>query len=243
MSSVQTGGPTTHPVWEAIGAPLVALPENQRRSILLLGLGGGAVARVARALAPHARIVAVDLDREVVAAAHRHFGLAELRVDVVVEDARAFLERDRRLYDAILEDLFLGVRRTLRKPQWLPEPGLRLALARLDPGGFLACNTIHERAALTRALLSHRPALVQIAVEGYYNHILVAGPARWSAGSLRRVLATEPRLGRTLPRLSLRTLRRAPEGNGATDSLGRGETGGESEGRGGVRGSTPPSSD
>jgi spermidine synthase len=209
MSSIRPGGATTHPVWEALGAPLVALPEASRRSILLLGLGGGAVARVARALSPHARIVAVDHDREVVAAARQHFGLADLDVEVVVEEARAFLEREHRLYDAILEDIFVGPGRRLRKPDWLPEPGLTLALDRLNPRGFLASNTIHERATIARALLCHRPALVEIAVEDYYNHILVAGPASWSAGSLRRVLATEPRLRETLPRLSLRTLKQA----------------------------------
>jgi hypothetical protein len=44
-----------------------------------------------------------------------------------------------------------------------------------------------------------------MAVEDYHNHILVVGPAGWSAGSLRRVLATEPRLRKILPSLSLRT--------------------------------------
>jgi spermidine synthase len=209
MSSIRPGGPTTHPVWEALGAPLALLPEGRRRSILLLGLGGGAVARVARTLAPHAQIVAVDRDREVVAAAHRHFGLDDLNVEVVVGDARAFLEHERRRYDAILEDIFVGPGRSVRKPEWLPEPGLTLALARLSPGGFLASNTIHERAAVARALLRHRRTLVQIAVEDYVNHILVAGPANWSAASLRCVLASEPRLRRTLARWSLRTLKKA----------------------------------
>jgi len=204
MSSIRPGGPTTHPVWEALGAPLVALVDAPR-SILLLGLGGGAVARVARALAPGARIVAVDCDLEVVAAARRHFGLDDLDVEVVVEDARGYLERAGPGYDAILEDIFVGPGRTVHKPDWLPEPGLTLALARLNPDGFLACNTIHERLAVARALLGHRQRLVEIAVEDYHNHILVAGPAGWAAASLRRALAAEPRLRRTLPGLRLRT--------------------------------------
>jgi spermidine synthase len=207
LSSIRPGGSTTHPVWEALAAPLLALPKERRRAILLLGLGGGAVARAARALAPRARIVAVDRDRDVVLAARRHFGVAELGIEIVVEDARAFLERERRRYDAILEDLFLGSSRSVRKPDWLPEPGVSLALARLRKGGLIASNTIHEGASMARALLAHAPAIVSIAVSGFFNHVLVAGAPARSARRLRRGLAADPRLRLTLPRLALRTLR------------------------------------
>ena len=46
-------------VWDAIAAPLLWLPPRRRRKILILGLGGGSVARLARAIAPEAEIVGV----------------------------------------------------------------------------------------------------------------------------------------------------------------------------------------
>ncbi len=48
-------GEATGSVWDALVAPLLALPPARRRSVLLLGLGGGSVARLVRAIAPSAQ--------------------------------------------------------------------------------------------------------------------------------------------------------------------------------------------
>ena len=50
-SYYEPGIPITGSVWDALAAPLVLLPPSRRRSVLVLGLGGGSVARVVRALA------------------------------------------------------------------------------------------------------------------------------------------------------------------------------------------------
>jgi spermidine synthase len=207
-SSLQPGRATTHPVWEALAGSILALEAGRRHSILLLGVGGGAAAHVARALAPSARIVGVEHDPAVAETALSHFGLEALGVELVVDDARRFLQNDRGRYDAILEDVFVGSSRSVRKPDWLPEPGVTLALSRLSAAGLLACNTIHEGPAMRRALLRHTPRLVSIAVSGFHNRILVTGAPTLSAASVRRALAANPRLRRTLPKLALRTLRR-----------------------------------
>lgn len=207
-SSIQPGRATTHPVWETLAGSILALEARWRRSILLLGVGGGAAAHVARALAPDARIVGVEHDPDVADAARRHFGLDALGVELVVDDALRFLQSDRGRYDAILEDLFVGSSRSLRKPEWLPEPGVTLALSRLTASGLLACNTIHEGPAMQHALLRHTPRLVSIAVAGFHNRILVAGAPSVTASSIRSVFAADPRLRRTLPKLAFRTLRR-----------------------------------
>ena len=81
---------TTGSVWDALAAPLLLLPPARRRRVLLLGLGGGSAARLVRALAPRARIVGVELDREVLRAARRHFDLDALGVEVVNADAREY---------------------------------------------------------------------------------------------------------------------------------------------------------
>ncbi len=216
------GSALAGPVWDALAAPLAWLPPARRRSVLVLGLGGGSAARVVRALAPRARIVGVEKSAEVVRAARRHLGLGHLGVEVVVADARAFLERARERFDLVLEDVFVGRGRAVRKPEWLPLPGLALAARRVARGGLLASNALGDAPASARALAALFPARVQIAIEGWDNAILAAGPPGLDAPGLRAALAADPLLAPTLRRLALRTLRsplpaRAAAPGGAPD--------------------------
>jgi spermidine synthase len=209
LASVQRrGAALTDPVWYALALPLLALPPARRRRLLVLGLGAGSGVGVLRALAPAARIVGVELGRDVIDAARRHFGLDALRIEVVVDDARAFLERERRRFDLVIEDLFVGPTRSIRKPDGWPEPHLRLAARRVAPGGVLAVNTIHEGPAVARALRELAPASarVSIGVDGYYNRVLALGPPALRAPELRSRLAAEPAFAPVRRRLSLRTL-------------------------------------
>jgi len=208
------GSPLAGPVWDALVAPLAWLPAARRRSILILGLGGGSAARAARALAPHARIVGVEKDAGVVRAARRHLGLGSLGVEVVVADALAYLKRARGAFDAVLEDVFVGKGRRVRKPDWLPRPGLALAARRVAPGGLLASNTLEEYPDAAAQLAELFPARVAIAIDGWHNRILVGGPRALSAARVRAALAADPLLAPTLARLSLRTLP-APRAAGA----------------------------
>lgn len=198
------GSSHARPVWAALAAPLLLLPEARRRRLLILGLGGGAAAHWLRELAPGAEIVGVELDPDVAAAARRDFGMDRLGVDVVLGDALAFLRRERRRFDLVIEDVFVGPSRSIRKPPWLPEPGLELALRRLGAGGLLACNTIHEAPQLSRALRRRGP-VVEIAVARYWNRVYVAG-ALADARRLRRRLDDHPSFAATRSALRLRTL-------------------------------------
>ena len=193
-------------MWDALAAPLGWLPPARRRSVLVLGLGGGSAARVVRALAPRARIVGVERSAEVVRAARRHLGLDRLGVEVVVADARAFLERARGRFDLVLEDVFVGSGRAVRKPDWLPLPGLALAARRVARGGVLATNALDDAPDSARALASLFPARVRIGIEEWDNRILVGGPRGLHAAGLRAALAADPLLAPTLRRLVLRTL-------------------------------------
>jgi spermidine synthase len=200
------GSPRTGSVWDALAAPLAWLPPARRRRILVLGLGGGSAARLARALAPRARIVGVEIDPEVLAAARAAFDLDALGVEVVQADARAFLAAARARFDAVLEDVFVGAGRAVRKPDWLPLPGLAAAARRVAPGGLLVANTLDEAPRAARALRRLCPACVRIDVADYDNRIVVGGPASLSALGLRAAAAAEPVLAPSLRRLSFRTL-------------------------------------
>jgi len=208
-SFYRPGEIATRCVWDAIAAPLLWLPPTRRRRILILGLGGGSVARLARALAPEAEIVGVELDREVVRLARARLELDTLDLRVEIADARAFLERDRGCYDAILEDVFVGHGDAVHKPDWIPDPGHGLARRRLARGGLLVSNTLDEHARVARELWTHFPAQVSIEVEDYDNRVLVAGAAGLTGAALRERVAGDPVLRGSLPLLSFRT-RQAP---------------------------------
>jgi spermidine synthase len=204
-SSLRPGRALTGIVWWALAAPVLLLPRHPRRRVLLLGLAAGSVARALRALDPDAEIVGVELDDEVLRAASAHFGLGELRVDVVHGDALAFLRRDRRLFDLIVEDLFLGPSRSVHKPDWLAGEGYRLIRRRLRRDGLLVSNTIHEMPEIARAARLPGGRVVTLDVRDYHNRIVVAGRALPPPRDVRRRLAAHPEIARLLDRLEIRS--------------------------------------
>lgn len=195
----------TGSVWDALAAPLCALPPARRREVLVLGLGGGSAARLVRALAPSARIVGVEWSAEVLRAARRHMALDALEIETVRADARDYLASSRRRFDAVIEDVFVGTARSVRKPAWLLEGGLAAAARRVRPGGLLVVNTIDETAAVAHALVRAgcRPRL-ELRIAGWDNRVLVASSRALDAGTLRQRVRQSPVLAPALRRLSVR---------------------------------------
>jgi spermidine synthase len=191
-------------VWWALAAPIVLLPPGRRR-VLLLGLAGGSVARAVRALEPQAEIVGVEHDAEVVRMARQHLGLDRLNVELAMGDALDFLRRDRRRFDLIVEDLFVGASRSVRKPDWLLERGYPLFGSRLRRGGIVVSNTIHEMPGIVRAMRPLGGPVVSLDVRGHWNRIVVCGHGLPAPGRMRRVLGEHAPLAAVLPRLAIRT--------------------------------------
>jgi spermidine synthase len=206
-SSWEPGRATTGSVWDGIAAGLLALPPARRRSVLLLGLGGGSAARVVRAVAPRARIVGVEIDPGVVRAARRWFELDALGIEVVVADAAAYLARTRRRFDAVLEDVFVGEARRLRKPPGFPVPALDDVRRVLRPGGVAVCNTLDESAEVRTALAQRFRHLARVAIDDYDNQIFVARDGALSAAGLRDAVAADPVLAPSLRALAFRRVR------------------------------------
>ena len=203
-SLYKPGETATGSVWDALAAPILWLPRARRSSVLVLGLGGGSAARLIRAVAPRARIVGVERSLEVIRAARRWFDLDALGVEVVHDDARRFLARSRRRFDVVIEDVFIGSARTVRKPQWMLDGGLASAARRVRPGGLLVANSIDETADVLRVMAEHFPARLCIGVQEYDNRIVVGGPRALTGRALRSAVAAHPALCGTLPRLSFR---------------------------------------
>ncbi len=203
-SSYRPGEIATHCVWDAIAAPILWLSPKRRRRILILGLGGGSVARIARALAPDAEIVGVEFDPEVVRLARAHLELDSLDVRVEIADALAWLKTAKGRFDAILEDVFIGRGDDVHKPDWIPEPAHRLARARLARGGVFVSNTLDEHAEVAREMRAAFPAVVTIHTEDYDNHVLVGGAEGLTGVRLRQRVADSPILAESLGILTFR---------------------------------------
>ena len=200
----EPGKEVTGSVWDALAAPLLLLPKPRRERVLILGLGGGSAARVARALAPRARITGVEIDAEVVRAARRWFDLDGLGVEVVKGDAWRYLERTRRRFDVIFDDVFVGNRRNIHKPDWLPDPGLALAAGQLRPGGILVSNAIDEAASVAREMRRLFASTLQITIEDYDNRVVVGAGFPISGRALRAALTRNPTLAATARRFKIR---------------------------------------
>jgi SAM-dependent methyltransferase len=203
-SVYRPGAGVTGVVWWALASPILLLPRRPRR-VLLLGLAAGSVARAIRALDGQVEIVGVERDREVLRLARRHFGLGRLRVEVVTGDALEYLRMERRRFDLIVEDLFVGPSRSVRKPDWLLGEGYRLIRRRLRPGGFVVSNTIHETPAVVRAMRPIGGRVVSLGVRRHWNRIALCGRTLPAARALRRALATRSETAGVLGRLSVRS--------------------------------------
>ena len=206
QASVQRPGRAlTGVVWWALASPVLLLPSGRRPRVLVLGLAAGSVARALRVLDPGVEIVGVERDRAVVRLARRHFGLDRLGVEIVVGDARAYLRRERRLFDLVVEDLFVGPPRSVRKPEWLAGEGYRLIRRRLRAGGYVVSNTIHEMPAVVRAMRPLGGRVVSMDVSGHWNRVTLCGRDLPAPRALRRILGTRPEIARVLGRIALRS--------------------------------------
>jgi len=197
-------GKATGSVWDALVAPLLALPVARRRTVLILGLGGGSAARLVRTIAPRAHVVGVEFDRDVIEAARRHFDLDALGVEVVCDDARAVLAREHRRFDLVIEDVFVGHGRNVRKPDWLPIPVLALAAKRVAAGGVLVSNSIDEAPSVRRAMRSLYAHAIELSVRGYDNRIYAGSTRALDARTLRTAMKADPTLASALAKLSVR---------------------------------------
>lgn len=82
------------------------------KSCLILGLGGGTVAKLVRKYWPETKITGVDIDPEMVDLGRKYLGLDSSRVKIKIQDAFDFCTSTYQLvpnvYDLILVDLYVG---------------------------------------------------------------------------------------------------------------------------------------
>lgn len=118
--------------------PMAVVPEATRA--LVIGLGGGSLPKRMWRDYPAMHLHAVELDPEVVELAYDFFALPDdARIEVFVDDGRAFLEHCTHTYDIIVIDAF-DDDHTPR--HLLTEEFLRTCRDHLSEGGVIAYNVI-----------------------------------------------------------------------------------------------------
>jgi hypothetical protein len=116
------------------------------------------------------------------------------------------LAREERRFDLVIDDIFVGRGRNVRKPAWLPDPVLALAARRVATGGVLVSNSIDEASAVRRALHALYGGAIELRVRDYDNRIFAASTRALDPRALRAAIAADPTLAATLAKLRVRAV-------------------------------------
>ncbi len=108
-SQINLADPDDLPMAYARTMTIAALYPRDIKRVLMLGLGGGAIAAYLARFIPAATIDIVELDPGVIDVAKTYFGIRETSTAHLYEsDARVFLNRHSEPYDIIMVDAFTG---------------------------------------------------------------------------------------------------------------------------------------
>jgi spermidine synthase len=168
--------------WDNMAAGVMSHP-GRPRSLLMLGLGGGTSLRTLRHLQPDLDITAVEIDADMVALAREYMELDRIGAKIVTGDAYAWLEKNRRKFDVVFDDVYGVAHGDVIRPG-LYTPSLRAALERSTaPDGLFAVNLVvgkgHRtmQTAFRKFFRSHFEEVRIITTPASLNETLVGGPA------------------------------------------------------------------
>jgi spermidine synthase len=177
--------------WDMIAASALMGVAHPPRSVLMLGLAGGTAFRVLRHLLPECELVAVDIDVEIVDLARKHMELDALGIEVIHADAYAWLAKNRRKFDVVIDDIYLAGKTDVFRPQSWDEKLMGHLRRAIAPGGVLAVNLVtgagHRamQVATRRFLRGEFDEVRVIKSADAMNEVLVAGAEVAGLGRLR----------------------------------------------------------
>ena len=103
-------------IWDALTYPALLSKPTGRPRVLLLGLGGGASLHVLHQLLQPASLEAVEIDATHINIARRWFGIDTTDAQIHHADANEWLQRCRRRFDMVIDDVFVHAVRATDDP-------------------------------------------------------------------------------------------------------------------------------
>jgi spermidine synthase len=138
---------TQHMMWPLLHFHQQDWPQR----VLMIGLGSGSMLKFLYRYRPQCRMTVVEIDPQVVHAAHHHFKVpqADQRLSLEMSDGVQYIEKDNHHYDLILVD---GFDHNARAHKLESEAFYLRCRQHLRPQGMLACNllTLHKSHATTK---------------------------------------------------------------------------------------------
>ena len=114
------------------------IPDKKPNTVLMLGVGGGTVAKMLLEKWPDIKITGVEISQEVIDEAIEHLGLKDVGMNLVIGDAFEYVFEHKDKYDLIAIDIFDGDNFPLR---FLMPKFIRRCQELLNKGGELYINT------------------------------------------------------------------------------------------------------
>lgn len=176
--------------WDALSVGCLLRHDGPPKSVLILGLGGGTVARQLKRFIPDVRIVGVEIDPGVVDVARRHLHLDD-SIEVHVEDAYAFLKNGTERFDAVIDDLFLTGDTDVVRSRVTDGDTLALVRSRVADGGVVVANLITDKGEHAKVRAASRAGFLNafastriVTPPRGLNEILVGGARVRPGGAL-----------------------------------------------------------
>ncbi|TAE75648.1 MAG: methyltransferase domain-containing protein [Verrucomicrobia bacterium] len=167
--------------WDNLAAAALLRRDGAPRSILMLGLAGGTATRVLRHLLPDCRLVAVDIDSEIVALAALNMQLDRLGIEVHIADAYEWVAKCRERFDVVIDDVYLAGSDDVYRPGKSDARHIASLRRLLKPGGLLLANLVNgpgHRAIQSRTRSAFReafPLVRSVTTPDSRNETLVGG--------------------------------------------------------------------
>ena len=109
VNGIQQSGPYTIRLWKKGLEHVFHNSPKRVEKVLLLGIGGGTVFPMLHEQFPGAKITAVDIDQEIISLYSKYFSSGTSSyVSLTCADAKKFVVSEKRKYDLIIVDLYVG---------------------------------------------------------------------------------------------------------------------------------------
>jgi spermidine synthase len=178
--------------WDNMIAAALLHPQQQPRSVLMLGFAGGTTFHGLRHLLPEASLTAVEIDAEIIQLAEAHMNLGALRCQIHLADAYQWMAECREKFDVVIDDVYLAGHDDVYRPGSWDDRNMLALKKLLRPEGLLLTNLVRGQGhrplqSRIRALYRrHFPCVKEVRTPAGLNETLVGGNHVAGQAALRR---------------------------------------------------------